>query len=549
MAENGIERRTDEVSALRAALEALEARVRVLEGTLVLQREAPVLETTAAAARADGQRSRRALGRLAVVCFVLAGALVLRTVTRQGWLSPEIGAGIGLTYCALLLLGPLLLERVGRVLAHAAALELSGALLAPLIVLETVHRSGAMGLRAATAALAGVALLVALRAAMRRADGQVVVASVALIAADVGLGLVPEAVAARGGLVVGIAVIALVFAGRGGHAGLRPLVLLPAGLALAAAVALTARRPGIPPSVPLTLLLCALGVWGAVGVNTVLRARRLEGFERWAFPASTLLVYGLGVLYRPGLAHLAAAGLGAALLLLLAWDPGKGVRSSRAASGLLGLGGLLPLLGLPALEPRGLALAAFALALQRVGLAVHRGLGRVLSSALVLAATVVAVKQGSTLVDAHGPAGPLLLGAVTTALIALHFVEGIREDASSRVGEVFAVLSLACAAVLVFSLARLVVLRHLGPSPAAELAQTVVSALLASTALVFGRWRRLRGVVSLGLLGIVVVAAKVVVWDIPRLEGGYAVGSVLVLGVAALGTSIALRGRMDGGDR
>ena len=56
---------------------------------------------TGKAAAAGAGFSSVFLGRVAVVCFVLIGALVLRVRSRGGAIAPSLGTSLGLVYCAL----------------------------------------------------------------------------------------------------------------------------------------------------------------------------------------------------------------------------------------------------------------------------------------------------------------------------------------------------------------------------------------------------------------------------------------------------------------
>ncbi len=88
--------------------------------------------------------------RLAVVCFVLVGALILRMVTELGVLPPLAGMVVGLAYAAGLMVTPRLLDRITFVRTLGPFFQACGAALAPLVVMEMTRRYGALSGSAAT---------------------------------------------------------------------------------------------------------------------------------------------------------------------------------------------------------------------------------------------------------------------------------------------------------------------------------------------------------------------------------------------------------------
>lgn len=512
-----------ELLQLHRTVQAFEQRLSRVEARLGLDRPATA-ESPAAGQPAEQQGSRDHFVRLATVCFVLVGALVLRTAARAGWLTPAIGVALGLAYCGLLLFGPLVCERLLlRRLPQAPVVELCGGLLAVLVILESVYRSRALGQDAGVAALGGLVLAAGLLAWLRQADWSIVTILLGVVAGAVVLGRSASA----GPLLVAVCALAVTLGARGGLQ--HTAVVIPSALALAAGVLLTGRRAGAPPAYPLTMMLSAVGLWVVLTVNLVLRARKLGRLERASFFVVTLGTHGLGIFVAPQAARLAAAALGVALLAAT-WGWGW-LREAALVRSLLVLSVLLLGLSLPWIEPRGVALAVVAVVVQRVGSSMAPGLAARLSGALL----VVAVAQAGAVMVPSQSASAAGLGLVVSALALMHY--------QGAPGRWLRALSLLCALAPLYLAGRVVAWRTLGQGSAFVLAQSLMLCSAAVAMLWLGRWRHRPEVVSVGVLLVLVLGARILLWDMARLEGGFLVGAVLLLGVAALVTSLVLRRR------
>ncbi len=125
--------------------------------------------------------------RLAAVCFILVGALVLRVVTQQQILAPGLGVSFGLGYCAILLAGPLLLHRVWLMSKHGSVLQYCSMVLAPLIVVEIFYKNQVLSAFTATVILLCVGLAGALAGVLGHRRGLAAVSLIISLAAVIAL--------------------------------------------------------------------------------------------------------------------------------------------------------------------------------------------------------------------------------------------------------------------------------------------------------------------------------------------------------------------------
>ncbi len=532
-----------ELHRLKAAIERLDRRVARLESTGVHEEKTDELAEAAPPTSPRDRAYHEYFTRLAVVCFVLVGALVLRIATHQAWLAPLPGTSLGLVYCAALLGAPRLLRRVKLVSRHAQVLQYCGVGLAPLIVLESVHRLQALGTLPATAILFGVGLAGALLGALEGRRGLSTSSLVFQLAAIAGLGLIPEGSCWRAAALGGLAAMALGLAHFKSWPSLRPLVLVPVEIVLGAAVLLTARRPEVPSDAALALLLCALGVWVLVAANHALRIDRLAAGESAWLPVTTVWAYGLAFFHSPGTAAPAGVGLAAVLMALAAWLGWRRTPWVRSLIGMATSGGLLAALVLFPLDPSGLGLAAAALGMFAAGHATRSNFLAVLSQLLAVGALVAVLARGELLVMPATDLGHrLLLGSGLGLALYCHYLAAASRR-GPEAGRLLAWVSLVCGTVVVFCVLRLCAFELLGSGSSFQLSQTMLIAGFSILSLAMGKWLNGKVFSTLGLVCLALLAARVVFRDMFSLQGPHLVGSVASLGTASVICSLVLRKR------
>lgn len=179
-----------------------------------------------------------------------------------------------------------------------------------------------------------------------------------------------------------------------------------------------------------------------------------------------------------------------------------------------------------------------ALIIQRLGRGRTTRLEALFSQALIILAVVNTVWATDLLSRATALDLRMPLGLALVVLILVHAWVGLKAEVLVRLSTV----SFCCSAVMFFLSIRLLA-SYTWPDHdnAFGLFQTVLIAGMAVLMLALGRWRRMRDWSYLGYLGLVVLGAKVVFWDLSALDGAYVVGAVFVLGLTAAATSLLLR--------
>jgi hypothetical protein len=535
----------EELKRINTVLEDLARRVSRLEGGAT-RSEAPAQPVIVAKKPEEGGNAySRFYVRLAVVCFTLGGALVLRVAAQKGFLGLELGSTLGLVYCALLLGAAYLPLGIRFLARNGGILQYCGAVLAPLIVLETFHEYQALGVLPATAILFAFGSVGALTGALSRRRGLIVVSLAGATAAIVALGITPSGAALRGVGLLGFSALALGIAHKSNWPPLRPLILTPVGLILGLGVLLTARRTELPADTVTAMLLCVLAAWVLVTVNHVLRAKIMGGAEAVWLPLTTLWASGLAMFahWKPILPVL----LGLAVLLLgiaglLAWQR---YDVKEFLFGLLTTGGLGTFLSQGSLEPHGLALALYGLGLLVIGRRMNSNYLYVLSQMLVVGSIAFLSMRLLEAPVANLIVG-LLAGTGLAFLCAAHAWllggRGLKGD-GSKPRRWLVTAPLACTVVAVFVTLRAAAFDLVGPGQHFDLAQTVLLACLSLLGLTIGQWAGIATLKGLGTLGIGLLGFKVVFFDLFVLDGGPLLGSVLSLGLVFAVASLALRRR------
>jgi hypothetical protein len=529
------------VERLSEVVDGLAARLGQLESALNLggdedQQATPPPETAAP----TGQQSHILLQRASIVCFVLLGAQLLRYLTRGGLVPVGLGLGLGLAYSGALLFAPTLIARRRSNWPHRTLLEVCGGLLAPLMILEAVHRGGELTVPQAAMCLGGLGLATAALGLLGRSSVTVTGVSLCVVATTAALGLTPAGAVLRGGILVGMVAIAHLISRRAGPSYLRPLVTLPVLLLLGAGIVLTGRRAGIPPHVPTALLSCLLASWSLIGLNYALRRKTIDQFERAGLFVATLLTYGLGSFLQPAVAGPAGAALASLSLAVGILGRGKSAPAS-VTSDLTSLGALLAVISFPVIDPTCAALAVLShLVLRATGQNHAWRWTGVWARLLAIAAAIAAVFRGVAISHAGGlGALPALLTGLVCAAVLLHYYLDVRRVRGDDRGGGLAVVTLVSGLVLAAVTAVMIAKLLFADAANQHLVLTVALACACIALLASGR--RYTAPKVLGLLGLVLLGLKVLLFDMGRQEGLRLLVSLSTLGVAALLASIVTR--------
>ncbi|MCB9554453.1 MAG: hypothetical protein H6707_00020 [Deltaproteobacteria bacterium] len=529
----------DRFAQLEQTLATIEARLERIERRLFgASQRAPLAEpgaaaltSTLAAKDAGALSSQRLLSSVAVISFIFVVALIFRAIGRAGWLAPSLGIALGLGYCAVLLLLPCVKRASRRFADSAALIQSTGVLLAAMIVLEGVHRGGALGVRSAAIVLLLLTAVAGVVAALRRCAKLATAMIVVIPLTLAGLGLSNQGIllrAAGGLLLVGFA---LLLADRCGRSYLRLLAIIPTELLAVGIQIAIARRAEVPAIAPWALAGLAVSIWLATLANYLARAKHLSSFERVLPTITMLIAVAVFGLYRWEIA--ATSGFAAALTLVIVgrlaklpdiWRPGA-------------LVGWLCCLWV---GNYGLGCALF-------GLFVQLSAEKFDSAERLI---VIAIALTSAACASHR----LFFGAgAATAALTLIVIGGFcavwlvqwrlfeRRAGGQHSEHLWGVPLLLAALLGLFAFARRAVALAV-VEPQLQLAsQTLVLALGSLLLLFWGRRKGARHLVHAGLLVFAVLAIKVLLVDMLKSSGAYLVASVLVLGITATMASLSVR--------
>ena len=289
----------DQISALTSRLEAVEARLALLEGREPLPAVHPAVEDTSlsgadavldAGLRVDGRRLTTALGRSFII---LGGAFLLRALTDAGTWPPAVGVGVGLLYGLAWMVTSVIASRVPdgiRALFDGATALVIGF---PLIV-EAAFKFNLLGANAAAVALTVLTAGSLLAAAITRLQ------TLAWLTAIGGM-LTGLTLMVRFGVVAPYAVyfIALGVAALWlGYVREWKLLRWPTGLLATSGVfAATSRALGDVPLDPpaiawLVQAAFVVGYFASIAVRTLVRGRQVIVFE--VVQTALVLLVGVG---------------------------------------------------------------------------------------------------------------------------------------------------------------------------------------------------------------------------------------------------------------
>ena len=540
-----VHRLRDELSQLSETVAQLARRVAQLEGRAAPRANVADKDESEQARPRPRDWLEATFLRLAMVCFVLVGALVLRVATQQEWLSAGLGVALGLGYCVVLLVGPFLLRaRTRLVQRFGAALQGCAVLLAPSIVLETFHRQDLLTAAAAGAILTGVGLAAAAVGAGHARRGVAVAGLLAALIGQAGIGLTLSGALVRGAGVVVLLGAALTLAHRSSWRELRGLTLGIGLPLLGLAVLATATREGVPSATANGLVGCAAAAWLIVAVSHVVRARRMDVVEAMWLPLVMAWFAGLSIVRLGPGAAVAALVLGLVGLVATCQQSRRRPLPSPALVGCAVTAAIAVVVADGHLDPSGVGLAALA----GVLLALSRRLPSKLLDALAQLAVLFATVRFILALRAFGteaipdwiwPAALALL-----ALAALHYRIAVTSEPTDRLAARLAPVSLV-AATTVLLIAGDALARTLSDADAVR--RLVTTALLAGvscTGLLLRRAGRApRGFYGLALAGVGLLTLKILLSDLFVMGGAPLLASFACLGASYVVTATALARR------
>lgn len=528
-----------EVAELRERLRGLELRLQRLEqdGGVAVAREEPETAAALPAALDTEMAAATLFRRVAMLCFVLLGALALRVLTQQDILGAGFGTILGFAYAGYLILLSLTPGRVGGFARENSLFQCSGVVLAFFIAIESAMRTQTMGRVGAMLTIAGFALLALGMGIHQRQGALVAVGTIGGMLALVALDLKTTAVPLQLALLTLLAAAGIVSSWREGWRWMRPLttllmlVLLPAGFFFC----------GKEPHVPGGLLAASAAVWFGVMLQHLIAFRRLGRTAAW-LPVVTLWFAAIQYLgHWPALGVTTGGMAVFALGCVIVWAR----RAPEATAGLVGVmaaAAFAGALGWPMLDPTGLLCAIGGMALWFAGCRVAPDWAAALATLLMLAAAVLGLAQ---LLHPPVPASGLLAMAGSAAVLALHYVRNGRAASRPYSGLAMrlAPLALAAALALLLGLFWELLNRFLQQPAPLLLSQTALVALTALGLTFWGHAAHRRSPLFCGLACMALALGKVLLIDLVHLKSLFMLASLVLVGLASIAISLILRRR------
>lgn len=531
----------EDISELRERIQLLEERVAQIErGQVPALQPEPSAAPRVRSPRPDADLTvATALTRVAMLSFVLLGALLLRTLTQQKILGVGFGTLLGFTYAGHLIVLSFLPGRLGALARATSLFQCCGVVLAFFIALESSLRAHTLTRPTAMILEAGFVALALGVATMHRKASLAGTALVGGMMALVALGLEAEGLTLQLSLLVVFVVAAAVLAWRCAWAFLRPLTFpllmmaLPVGCLLASKESL-GRGP---------LYACATAFWLVIVLQHLLTLRRLGAAAAW-LPLSTGWLAALAWMESwPALASMAAGVSAVATLITVV-----AVRASRVSTG--GVTGMAATavvagaIGWPTLDPSGVLCALAGVALWATARRSRSNLPWGTGSAVIL--MMAATIRGVFHLLRSGPLPyPLVTGVLLAAILLIHFLrtDPSRTAAPSGLAQGAASLILAAGLLVLFAVFRGIALSLLADPASFQLAQTVILTAAAVLLTLCGHAGHRRAVVYSGLACMFLSLLKVGLVDLGRLSGIHLLASTVLLGLSSVGVSVILRRR------
>ncbi len=483
---------------------------------------------------------------LALVCFSLLGALLLRVATRQELLAPITGTLLGLAYTLFLVIAPAIGARWKSLSRYGAWLQYCGMCLSALIVLETFHSGiGMTAAMAAAAALVSGVISIAVAGAMNR-GGLANFAALASLVAVAGIGLAPAQMVLRAAAVLLLALAGLAAGHWRRWAAVRTTTLATVGSILGVGVLTTAHRVSFPQDVAASLLVALVLFWLLVAANHALLLHKMRGGEAAGLPAATLWAGGMALYHSPDWSGAAGATATAALWAACLFAAARARKPAAGHNGLAAAAAIATLLFVPRLDSSGIGVAVAAACAFCAWVWTGGVLFRVCALFLAAAATLVALVGGPLITADIEGAGPALVAGIVLTLLLLLFwrlEERYQHDGAPRTSWWSGVILLLCASTSTFGALRAVALTAGIRGGWLRMTESLIIVGLAVSAMLYGGRTSRREIFGLGLAGVGLLLAKVVFRDIFVLSPGQLLLDVVGLGCACLVASRTFRAR------
>ena len=532
----------DDVAELRDRIRLLEARMtRIEQGQELALEPGPLTqEQSTITAPADSELSASTVfTHVAMLSFVLMGALILRVLTEQGVLGAWFGTLLGFTYAGHLIVLSFLPGRLGSLARATSLFQCCGVGLGYSIALESALRAHTFDRLTGMAFIAGFVVLALLVAVAHRKLFLALVSITGAAFALTALGLKAEGLTVQLALLVALGGAAATLSWRSGWGILRPLVfslllvLLSAGFVIAHRASLDCGP----------LLTSAIAFWVVVALHHLLAFRRVTGFAWIWFPAATLWLGALaGFEHCMWLAY-AAASVSTLTIVALALTARMLPTTTAAAAGLAVTAAVSGAIGWSMLDASGILCAIAGIGL---GMAAAKHYPSWAAGTAVFLLSTGAIRGLLHVIDPAAPVHSLLAATFLAALLILHYLHTERpegDDARPGLPRLLAPVVLVASLSVLFVILRTSAHRLFKDPALFQLSQTGILILTAVLLTFWGQAGRRQSVKYVGLACMVVALAKVGLRDLSQLRGVLLISAVLMLGLSSVAVSWIMRRR------
>lgn len=533
---------SEEIAQLRERVRALELRLERIERnhafSITEAEPEPAPRAKSKTVAIDTETAAATIfKRIAMLCFVLLGALILRVLTQQNILGPRFGTILGFAYTAHLIVLSLIPGRFGAFARESSVFQCSGAVLAFFIAIESALRTSTLGRIAAMIAITGFALLALGMGIRQRKAALAATGILGGILALVALDLKAPGVALQLGLVVVLAAAGIAVSWRENWGWLRSittllmLLLMPAGFFFC----------GKEPMAGGSLLAASAGIWCLLMVQHLLAFRRSGNVATW-LPLATVWLAGLQQLAGW---HYIGATTGGIALFALACVVVCARRAGEASAGLAGMiatAAFAGAIGGAMLDRTGLLCAVGGLALWFAGRRAATDWAAVFATLLMVAAAAVGLAQ---LFRAPIAATGLMAMAFSASILIAHYVRNGHAGAGPYSGlhMRLAPVALAAGLALLLGLFWELLNREFHEPAQLLLSQTVVVVITALALTFWGHAAHRRSPLFCGLACMALALAKVLLVDLMQLKSFNMLASLVLVGLACVAVSLILRRR------
>lgn len=532
------------MAQLRERVRALELRLdRIEQGSalpLTQSGQEPRLATSPAPAPIDTEVAAATIfRRIAMLCFVLFGALILRVLTQQNILGVGFGTVLGFAYAAHLIVLSVIPGRFGGFARENSLFQCSGAMLAFFIAIESAVRTQTIGRVSAMFSIAAFGLLALGMGIRERKAALGATGVIGGILALVALDMAPANAALQLTLVVLLAAAGLANSWRDRWQRLRPVTMLLLMVALPAGFFFCGKEPGIPRS----LLAASAAFWCLTMLQHFLAFRRLGHASAWL---SLMTLWLAGIQQAAHWPYMGATtgSIAAVSLLLLIVFARQAPQATTGLAGIMATSALAGAIGWAMLDHTGLLCSMFAMALWFAGRRAIPVWAAAFTSLLFLASAGVGLSQ---LLRPPVSAFGLIAMTLSALVLVLHYVGTGRSGAERYTGLAMRLAPVALAAGLALLLGLFWELLNRAFQQPAQLvlSQTVILVITALALTFWGHAAHRRSPLFCGLACMALALVKVLLIDLMQLKSFHMLASVVLVGLASVAVSLILRRRVS----